>query len=250
MFLPFFWLIKVYLNKQSEANLQSIESCDRWAIDIRPPVVIRNSDEQWQIEFLLLKTGRGVCRRTWVRGRALYKMNNGFCAYAQADLRRVGKPEGFTLVELMVVIALMAILLALALPSFRSLTEKFRVDGMVSALTASMSHARSEAARRGTTVTLQQRTDCPSQDWNCGWDTVVGRDDDIETLRRQDPDTQVSVAKNTAGGLSFNAMGGSANVAGFHFHPAGRSDSTNDVMVCVALSGRARLVKGASQCAP
>lgn len=177
-------------------------------------------------------------------------MNNGFCAYAQANSRRIGKAGGFTLVELMVVVVLMAILLAMALPSFRSVIEKFRVEGMATALTASMSHARSEAARRGKTVTLQQRTDCASKDWSCGWDTVVGSEADIETLRRQEPDTRVKVTKSKAGALSFDAMGHSANFVGFDFEPVGRSDTTNVATVCVALSGRVKLVKGRTACTP
>jgi type IV fimbrial biogenesis protein FimT len=175
-------------------------------------------------------------------------MNNGFCAYAQAHSRHAAKPKGFTLVELMVVILLMAVLLAMALPSFSSLTEKFRVEGMAAALTASISHARSEAARRGKSVTLQQRSECRGNDWSCGWDTVVGSDDNIETLRRQDPDTRVKVTKSRAGALSFDAMGHSANFVGFDFQPVGRINSTNVATVCLALSGRVKLVKGSTAC--
>ncbi|MEZ2292992.1 GspH/FimT family pseudopilin [Variovorax sp. RCC_210] len=175
-------------------------------------------------------------------------MNHGFCACAQANSRRVGKPGGFTLVELMVVIALMAILLAMALPSFSSMTEKLRVEGMASALVASMSHARSEAARRGKTVTVQQRTNCASKDWSCGWDTVVGDDDDVETLRRQEPDTRVKVTKSKHGALSFDAMGQSASFVSFDFQPAGVSNSTNVATLCIALGGRAKLVKGTTTC--
>ena len=101
-------------------------------------------------------------------------MKNGFCTSVQAHLRRRGTPRGFTLVEMMVVIVLTAILLALALPSFNSLIEKYRVEGMASALMASVSHARSEAVRRGQVVTIRQRAECTGADWSCGWETVVG----------------------------------------------------------------------------
>lgn len=98
-------------------------------------------------------------------------MKNGFCASVQPHSRRSGTPRGFTLVEMMVVIVLMAILLALALPSFNSLVEKYRVEGMASALIASVSHARAEAARRGQAVTIRQRAECSGADWSCGWET-------------------------------------------------------------------------------
>ncbi|HEX7867866.1 MAG TPA: GspH/FimT family pseudopilin [Variovorax sp.] len=149
---------------------------------------------------------------------------------------------------MMVVIALMTVLLAMALPSFSGLIEKYRVEGMASALMASVSHARSEAARRGKTVTIQQRADCRGMDWSCGWDTVVGSGATVETLKRQDPDTRVAVRKGTLGGISFDAMGHSSGVAGFSFQPAGSDDSSNAAVVCVALGGRVRLVKGSKAC--
>lgn len=167
-------------------------------------------------------------------------MNNRFCASAR----------GFTLVEMMTVIVLMTVLLAMALPNFSSLIEKYRVQGMASALMASLSHARSEAARRGKTVTLQQRAECRGRDWSCGWDTTVGSGDTVETLRRQDPDTRVAIGKSSLGAVSFDAMGHSAGLASFSFsfRPAGNDASSNAAAVCVALGGRDRLVKGSATC--
>lgn len=176
-------------------------------------------------------------------------MNNGFCASSWGRSRHAERPRGFTLIEMMVVIALMTVLLGMALPSFSGLIEKYRVEGMASALMASVSHARSEAARRGKTVTIQQRAGCRGRDWSCGWDTVVGSGDAVETLKRQDPDTRVAVQKGTLGSISFDAMGHSAGAAGFSFHPAGSDgSSSNAVTVCLALGGRVRLVKGGRGC--
>jgi type IV fimbrial biogenesis protein FimT len=177
-------------------------------------------------------------------------MNNGFCASSWGRSRHAERPRGFTLIEMMVVIALMTVLLGMALPSFIGLIEKYRVEGMASALMASVSHARSEAARRGKTVTIQQRAGCSGSDWSCGWDTVVGSGSAIETLKRQDPDTRVAVQKKgTPGSISFDAMGYSTGGAGFSFHPAGSDgSSSNAVAVCMALGGRVRLAKGDRGC--
>jgi type IV fimbrial biogenesis protein FimT len=176
-------------------------------------------------------------------------MNNGFCASERKLSHRIETPRGFTLIEMMVVIALMTVLLAMALPSFSGLIERYRVEGMASALMASVSHARSEAARRGKTVTIQQRTGCSGRDWSCGWDTVVGSGSAIETLKRQDPGTRVAVQKSTLGSISFDAMGHSAGVAGFSFHSAGSDGSSSNVVaVCMALGRRVRLVKGGRGC--
>ena len=175
-------------------------------------------------------------------------MKNGFCASVRAHFCRSGRLPGFTLIEMLVAIALMGILLAFALPSFNSLIDKHRVEAMASSLMASVSHARSEAARRGQTVVIRQRSECSSADWSCGWDTVVGSGDSFEIVRRQDPDERVAIEKSTLGSLSFDPMGRSASVAGFSFYPAGNEDSPNVAAVCMALGGRTRLHKGRATC--
>lgn len=175
-------------------------------------------------------------------------MNNGFCAPARARSRHTEKPQGFTLIEMMLVIALMAILLAFALPSFNGLIERYRVEAMAKALVASVSHARSEAVRRGKAVSIQQRAECRGRDWSCGWDTHVSEGTTVETLRRQDPDNRVTVERSTAGAMSFDAMGHPAGITNFSFRPAGSDDSSNAVVVCMAFGGRIRLVKGGGAC--
>jgi len=164
--------------------------------------------------------------------------NKGFCA----------SERGFTLIEMMVVIVLMTVLLAMALPSFTGLIERYRVEGMANALVASVSQARAEAARRGTTVTIQQRAECRGRDWSCGWDTLVASGSTSETLKRQDPDGRVAIEKNTGGAMSFDAMGYSTGVAGFSFRPSDRDSSPNAVAVCLSLGGRVKLVKGDGSC--
>ena len=55
---------------------------------------------------------------------------------------------GFTLIELMVVIALVAIILAIAAPSFRSMIEMQRLRSITSQLVTDFQFARSEAVAR------------------------------------------------------------------------------------------------------
>lgn len=164
--------------------------------------------------------------------------NNGFCASAR----------GFTLIEMMVVIVLIAVMLGLALPSFNGLIERYRVEGMARALMASVSHARAEAARRGKTVTIRQRPECKGQDWSCGWDTVAGSGNAIELLKRQDPDGRVAIEKSPSGAMPFDAMGYSTVGASFRFRPSDSENSPNAATVCLALGGRVRLVKGSREC--
>ncbi len=67
------------------------------------------------------------------------------------DTSRAGKVrhQGFTTIELMMVVAIMAILVALAGPSFAPLIERWRVRDAAESLTSTLYYARSEAIKRG-----------------------------------------------------------------------------------------------------
>lgn len=67
--------------------------------------------------------------------------------------------KGFTLVELMVTIAVVAILLAIALPSFRHVIQRNRVATASNDLLASVAYARTTAIFRHQLVSM-----CPSAD--------------------------------------------------------------------------------------
>ena len=69
--------------------------------------------------------------------------------------------KGFTLVELMVTIAVVAVLLAIALPSFRNVIQRNRVATASNDLLASVSYARTTAIYRHQLVSM-----CPSDDGN------------------------------------------------------------------------------------
>ena len=62
--------------------------------------------------------------------------------------------RGFTILELMVVMIVMAVLLALAVPTFRSVTRKSYVSSVVNSLIGDMQYARAEAANRHQFVSI------------------------------------------------------------------------------------------------
>jgi type IV fimbrial biogenesis protein FimT len=80
---------------------------------------------------------------------------------------------GFTLVELITVSTIVAILLAIGVPSFKYVTQANRSSSEINGLLGDMQFARAEAIREGQTVTV-----CPSTDqascsgtasWQTGW---------------------------------------------------------------------------------
>lgn len=64
------------------------------------------------------------------------------------------RPHGFSAIELMVVVAVVAILATVAAPSFTELIGKQRLKGAASVLYGDLQYARSEAVQRNTTVTV------------------------------------------------------------------------------------------------
>lgn len=72
------------------------------------------------------------------------------------------------MVELLVAITVLAILAAIALPSFSALIASQRAKAVGSELFATMSKARSEAITRNTNVTLSPKTG-PGLLWENGW---------------------------------------------------------------------------------
>jgi type IV fimbrial biogenesis protein FimT len=91
------------------------------------------------------------------------------------------RTKGFTVVELMVVVAIMAVVMAFGIPSYKSVTTQSRMAGEINDLATDIALARSAAVKQGLTVTI-----CPSSDptatpssttpacngsseWNTGW---------------------------------------------------------------------------------
>lgn len=118
-----------------------------------------------------------------------------------------GQPQqGFTLIELMVTIALLAILLALATPSFTSIINSNRLASHANEFVASLQTARMEAVRRNTRTVVcrsDNGTSCTAgAQWN-GWITFVDSNRDqtpqaAEILRVNTVETPVQVQVSNA----------------------------------------------------
>ncbi len=127
--------------------------------------------------------------------------------------------DGFTLIELMVVIAVMSILMMIAVPSFRDASLSGQLRSSANDFVASANFARSEAIKRGNAVTVCVSTNgssCGSGGWEQGWIVLSG----TTVLQRQFA---------APGGFKISATGG---VASLGFQPIGVGATPATLTVC------------------
>jgi type IV fimbrial biogenesis protein FimT len=125
-----------------------------------------------------------------------------------------GPARGFTLLELMVVVAIAAILMAISASSFQSLTQSNRTLAESSLLSGAIKLARAEALKRGLPVALcassDGRTCSGASAWQAGWLVFV----DVNGNKAiDDGDTPLRVQRAFAGGDTAVASGGTSAMA-------------------------------------
>ena len=114
----------------------------------------------------------GETQKTYLRGPSLISTNIPFvgitalpkrpCIRETLPLVVIRRIFGFTLVELMVTVAVVAILMAIAVPNMRSVIQNTRISNQINELTSDLNFARSEAIKRGTDTTVSSVTVCKS----------------------------------------------------------------------------------------
>lgn len=181
-----------------------------------------------------------------------------------AQVRR--RVTGFTVIELMVVITILAVLLALAGPSFGPLIDRWRTNQAVNNMTSTLYAARSEAIKRGGKVSVRKianNTDgCTSastnQEWSCGWIIFSDLDGDgaldagEEILQTFQMPTNVDVMNiDNSDSFRLDRWGRANNFGAASFAITPRSTgaaSPAATAVCVSSGGRIRTIKGSVTC--
>ena len=144
--------------------------------------------------------------------------------------------RGFTLLELMVAIAVLAILATVGVPSFRELIQNNRVVTQTNELVSALNFARTEAIKRGRSVEVVVTQSDP------GWQARVALDATDETLRvveRQG--SQVAVDADVT--IVFGPTGVPDAAADFAMEPGPSCTGQKRREIAVGASGQIRTTK-------
>ncbi|WP_075187612.1 GspH/FimT family pseudopilin [Teredinibacter haidensis] len=168
------------------------------------------------------------------------------------DFFELNKPTvGFTLVELMVVVAIAAILLTVAVPSFVETSARAVIRSSVVDLAADLSFARSAAVTRSESVSV-----CPSNEsitpracnngaWNQGWMVFYDLDEDGdldtgEEVVRVASAFGAKVDVTLDNTVTFDSKGAKKTVSEFVFCSSRSSNATFTRSLVVNIGGLVR----------
>jgi len=167
--------------------------------------------------------------------------------------------RGFTLIEVLLVIAILGVLTTLAGPSFIPTIERWRVRQAAESLTSTIYYARSEAIKRSGRVVIQKlpnntngcTTASGTQDWDCGWLVCEDTNDNgvcnttEPILQRYDTPTNVQVTRTGgAASIKLNRWGLVDGAwLGFSIVPLNESTANPAARgICMSSGGRIRVI--------
>jgi prepilin-type N-terminal cleavage/methylation domain-containing protein len=158
------------------------------------------------------------------------------------------KNVGFTLIEMMVTVAVAAILLTVAIPSFTQMIDKKRLESAAENLYADLQFARAEAIKRNKTIRvsfyangstwcygLKENVDCDCQEAD-STESDFCEINDIPKIVSSAEFKDISIT-STASSFSFTPLRGTVDTGSTEFQSA----NNKKLRVVVSGFGRVRL---------
>ena len=181
---------------------------------------------------------------------------------------RVLRTQGFTLVELIVTVAVVAILATLAAPSFQEFLVRNRTAAIANDFVGSVMRARNEAVSRNTCVVMCRTTfaNSPPQcaaggtDWQPGWvvfvdngctapNAAANADDVISSSGPHPADFSLVATGTNTDRIMFSAGGAAraGDAQGFDLRYQASTRPSNRT-ICLSALGRTRVTSFGGAC--
>lgn len=143
--------------------------------------------------------------------------------------------RGFTLIELIIAMAVLAVVVGVAFPSFQSLIAEQRVKAASEGLAMSILYARSEAIKRRAGIDVSQL----DSSWSNGWEVKQGTN-----VLRKDSMSGVTITGVSSSSLSLNRNGRLSST--FSFAICDSAGKATKRVLAVSIGGQTRVSKGGS----
>jgi len=150
--------------------------------------------------------------------------------------------SGFTLIELIVTLALAAIILTQAVPSFNALVQNNRLISQKNEFISALNLARSEALKRGVRITVcasSDKTTCNTANWEKGWIIFSDRNGNVALdagtgacLATEDCLIRVSSGLNAGNTLTARKSGAATDSGFIQYTPRGAVDAAATFTFC------------------
>ncbi len=168
--------------------------------------------------------------------------------------------RGFTVIELMIAVAVVALLLTVGVPSFSSIIEQNQLSTQVNDLISTLQYARSESIKTGRSITVCKSINgascITSGGYEGGWivfieNSPVNGDFDVgeQLLKVHEAlNSNLTLRANSsfANFISYLPTGGVTSTTDGHFVLCKKSDISKSRAVFITTSGRARVAKDAN----
>ncbi|TCT22891.1 type IV fimbrial biogenesis protein FimT [Thiobaca trueperi] len=151
---------------------------------------------------------------------------------------------GVTLVELVITLSIAAILMTIAVPSFQDLMRTNRTATQVNEFLTALNLARSEAVKRGASVSVCSSTNSTAcrtantTNWADGWILYVTGSSPLEILRVWPALSGTATFTASTGQVTFRGTGQAAAAITFTYTPTGCSGDQRRT-IAVSAVGRA-----------
>lgn len=147
-------------------------------------------------------------------------------------INRKHSQRGFTLLEIMMVLVIVALLMSVAVPSFEGFIERSRITNEVNRLVNNLNYARSTAVSQAQVITLASNDD---SDWSSGWQIYATNTVTVGGVAFVAADTLLKDINGSAARLTVNS-----NAAGtpfISFRPNGMLNENGNVIIAVCDDG-------------